>query len=28
MMAQGVPFSDPALQARREAALKKVGMPD
>jgi hypothetical protein len=24
---QGLPFSDPAIQARRELALKKAGMP-
>jgi tetratricopeptide (TPR) repeat protein len=24
---QGIPFSDPALQKRRELALKKAGMP-
>ena len=25
---QGMPFSDPAIEARRKAALKKAGMPD
>jgi hypothetical protein len=25
---QGMPFSDPALQTRRELALKKAGMPE
>jgi tetratricopeptide (TPR) repeat protein len=25
---QGLPFSDPAMHARRESALKKAGMPE
>jgi tetratricopeptide (TPR) repeat protein len=25
---QGMPFSDPAIEARRKSALKKAGMPD
>jgi hypothetical protein len=25
---QGMPFSDPAMHARRESALKKAGMPE